>query len=187
MKVKVEIEVKDKNGNVKEKRIFQSRSWVKNWIYMLNACFKAGETTVKDVNGDDVTYKGVGEVFNVDAGSGDDSKGILVGLSDTAWNKDQYCLQDKITHGSGSNQLLYGEQTISDAVDDPVEPYFRISRTFTNESGASITIKELGVVVKNSYNSTEILILILRDVLSSPVTVSDGYAVTVRYTFFIYY
>jgi len=187
MKVKIEIEVKDKNGNVKERKVFQSKSWVKNWIYMLNACFKYGDATLKNTNGDDVVYKGSGIVFDARAGDGEDTKGIVVGSSDAEWDKEQYNLQSKINHGTAAGQLLYGSETISGAFDDPIEPYFRIVRTFTNDSGGAVIIREIGVIVRNAYDTTENLFLILRDVPESPITVNDGYAVTIRYVFSITY
>jgi len=187
MKVKVEIEVKDKNGNVKEKRTFQSKSWVKNWIYMLNMCFMYGDVTLKNVNGDDVTYRGAGVVFDARAGEGDDTKGIVVGSSGVEWDKEQYNLQSKISNGNLSGQLLYGGETIENVVDDPSKPYFRIVRTFTNESGETVTIRELGVVVRNAYDTTENLFLILRDIPVYPINVDDGYSVTIRYMFTVTY
>jgi hypothetical protein len=57
-----------------------------------------------------------------------------------------------------------------------------MTRTFTNNSGATITVKEVGLLVKKQ-DSTGVSRswLAARDVLPSPVDVPDGATLTIRY------
>jgi len=50
-------------------------------------------------------------------------------------------------------------------------------RTFENKSGADITVKEIGLVVKT--NEDNYLVMIIRDVLPTPKTVPAGGSLTI--------
>lgn len=199
---------------VKGKRIVyirdRSRSLLKNFIAVLRGIFTcqggqgAGASgiqcseTVTLQNGSQWTiwggwfantaYWGGGVPIAIAAPNGDDSYGIIVGSGNVPVTPDDYKLASKITHGTGLGQLLYG-----DTFFDPVSVVnnvssFRVTRTFTNNSGSSVTVQELGIVAWNYWKDAHGVhqsakFLILRDVLASPVSVPDGATLTVRYTF----
>jgi hypothetical protein len=198
-KVYWEIEVKDKNGKLIEHKRSKSHSWLKQWIQILKGEFATrhgtnvghGNVTINDETGTGVTYPCHGSYSVTDyymdqstrGDAGDVSQGIIVGRGDTPNSLTTYALASKIAHGTGSEQLLYGAESVED-VSNPsgMDLQFRITRTFTNNSGASVTVKELGILVKK-YDASKISrsFLIVRDVLSSPSGIPDGATMTVRY------
>ena len=200
----IEIEVRDREGKLIEEKKFKSKTWVSNFIKMLRTMMypyaTAGrfdsEITLMDVNGVSKTFKG-GEAsstsniymaIGVRAPAGDDEGGILIGSSDTPYDKDDYSLASKIEHGTGTGQMTYGDTTVEDVSETASGAYFRIIRAFTNNSGDAITVKEVGLAVCNYYEGgSHNKFLICRDVLSSPISVPDGASLTVRYKITISY
>jgi len=185
----LEIEVRDKNGRLIEHRKQESKSFVKQFIDMLYGLFKADyvsstQLNVTKIDGTAEAYPNLpsanSAVMSVSFGSEDDTGGIVVGDSDEAVQYDDYNLKSKIPHGSGSGQLSYGATIVEEPYKDGTEYKFRVFRTFTNNSGASITVKEVGLVAWWKTKPT-IQALLIRDVLASPTSIPDGATLTVRY------
>ena len=124
------------------------------------------------------------EFLEVDAASGTDVYGIQVGTGTTAVAMTDRALGTKIAHGPGSGQLSYQGHTVSGITVDASDCSFTVSRTFANTSGADITVTETGVytIQQTTVPSTSFH-AIVRDVLGSSVTVSDGEVLTVTYTY----
>ena len=211
VKVEYEIEVKDRRGKVIKREKGESRSLLKNFVACLSAIMKGtpltgggdtgtggAEGTVKDLSGADQTIwggwraadwnYGGGWPMAVNAPDDDDSYGIVVGKGDMPVTAEDYALDDKIAHGTASGQLDYGAHTFEDVVVEDKVSKFRVSRTFTNLSGASVTVKEIGIIAWNRFQQggsvqKNIKFLIVRDVLASPTTIPDGASLNVRYTF----
>ena len=192
-KAVIEYEVRDKNGKLIEKGKFPAKSWVGNIVRLLNALWKVW-TSVTTTSGKyayntpsvllDTTntarplklYGDNAGTFGGAAPTGDTSAGILVGTSDTPVSLGQYNLLGLITHGTGTGQLSYGATVVEDLTTDTTY-LFRIIRTFTNNSGASITVREIGLFLKPTAQS----FMFARDVPPSPITVPNGSTLTVRY------
>ena len=180
---KIKIEEKGKIINEFESI---ARSFVKNFLNMWFAEFNRqnGLTTVVDMSGSSWGSQRAGtygyDWMGLNASSGVDTYGIVVGSGSTPVTADDYNLASKIQHGTGAGQLSYG----SCAVDVPVVSGnnidLTISRTFTNGSGADVTINEIGLVAR-WYNGAYRSIMIARDVLNTPVTVANGQNATVQY------
>jgi hypothetical protein len=134
-----------------------------------------GTTTI------DLTVMNAKYDFGANAGYGDATKGIIIGTSDTPYSPSHYKLQNPISHGSSAGQMLFGVQTI----DQPqmVTNGYRLvlSRVFTNVSGSSIIVKEIGVSLNAQLLAN---VLVVRDVIT-PITVANGQSLTVRYIFSI--
>lgn len=113
----------------------------------------------------------------LDAGSGINTHGPVVGTGSTAQAWGDYNLVAKIAHGTGSGQLSHGAVSFNAPVNDGNDRYFEVLRTFTNGSGASITVYELGMIV---YNATYYF-LICRDVVSGGIEIPNGQALTLTY------
>jgi len=104
-----------------------------------------------------------------------------------------YALGAPIANGSGTGQLVYGRPTVpSNITVSGSSAYFVISQTFNNSSGATITITEVGIITYLElswlYNTNYVSvgnILVWYDVLSSPVSVTNGGSVTIYYTFMV--
>jgi len=194
-----EIEVKDKTGKLLRHYQTPARSWLKAFIVILKgefatrhgAAYGQGNVSVVDETG---TARGFpraagGQPFDyqmnlsTSGDAGDVSQGIIVGTSDTPNTLTTYALGGKISHGTGSGQLLYGVETLEDVTNPSGNDLqFRITRTFTNNSGSTITVKEVGLLVKKHDTSAASRSwLVARDVLPSAVDVPDGATLTIRY------
>jgi hypothetical protein len=115
---------------------------------------------------------------SMNAPTGDDNYGILVGSSDVAFDTAQYNLGSKIQNGSGTGQIGYQGVTVYQ--DQPNQRTWQ--RAFVNTSGGDITVREIGFAIKVVTTATYYALL-ARDVLSTPVTVPNYGTLVVRYTF----
>jgi hypothetical protein len=190
-----EVEVRDENGKLLKFKRFKAHSYLKQYLGLIKGIMahkfsfsNHGNVTITDTSGTNRTYpKSDGYVNNfampimADANEGD--YGPAIGTSDTPNTINTYAMGGIIAHGSGSGQMMYGATTL----ENPSNPsgndwVIRIIRTFSNSSGASITVKEIGIIVKvNDINSTTRYFLIARDVISAGITVPNGSTLTVRY------
>jgi hypothetical protein len=196
-KAVIEYEVRDKNGKLLSKGKFPAKSWVGNIIALLSCIISTWAQTTSNYSassrsdlidtsnsarslllGGGTSTSVVGG--NAPAGTAD--SGIVVGTSDTPVSLGQYNLQSPIAHGTGSGQLSYGAITVESLVKDTAW-YFRVIRTFTNNSGASITVKEIGLFVRFGMfgGPNYFSCMLARDVPSTPITIPSGSTLTVRY------
>jgi hypothetical protein len=194
-----EIEVRDKNGKLLEHRRIKSHSWLRQFITILKGEFATrhattvgnGNALVVDETGTSRNYPAhTTTPFNCNltnlstlGDAGDVTHGVVVGTSDTPNALNTYALGGKITHGTGSGQLLYNVETVEDVINPSGNDLqFRITRTFSNNSGASVTVKEVGLLVKKiDQTGTARSFLVARDVLPSPSSIPDGATMTLRY------
>jgi hypothetical protein len=96
-----------------------------------------------------------------------------------------------IPNGSGSGQLIYGSVSIPDTdIVSGSSAYFYISQAYNNQSGATITITEVGIVLQLQlavYNNTGSTncgqVLVWYDVLSSSISIPNGGTLVIYYTF----
>jgi hypothetical protein len=196
-KVMVELEVRDKNGRIVKKHRQMSHSFLKQWLALLRGQLamrygvSAPAQSVVDETGTVRTYPSTG-VTNIyymglctNGDIGDVSQGIVVGVSNVANSINTYSLGGKIAHGTGSGQLQYGSHTYDD-VSNPSGNILviRVIRTFSNGSGATVTVYEIGLLVRTkAADANPYSFLIARDVLSTPVDVPNNMTLTVRYIF----
>ena len=203
LEVEYEIEVTDKDGNIVKQIKKKSESLVKNFLMLLNAAFKPGTSDVVDTGGTTRTtgakycvtwnwwvqqaggYDRAFTLYGSDGGwtptapEADDTYGIIVGTSDQAVSASDYNLISKIAHGDSAGQLYHYATTMLEPTVDGNTVRQRFERTFKNNSGGDITVKEIGLVVKIPVDNY--LVMIIRDVLSTPVTVSTGGKMRVIY------
>jgi len=115
--------------------------------------------------------------FATNAAAGDASYGIQVGTGTTANSTSTYALASQIANGTSSGQLSYERHTYAL---NPSGTIAIVTRSFSNNSCASITVSEVGLVWKSNTNGYTFMML--RDVLSSPLTVANGSVLTAQYT-----
>jgi len=115
---------------------------------------------------------------------------IAVGSGTQSNPYNAYNLALPITNGSGTGQLVYGPLDIPSGIGiNNNQAYFIISQSYANESGATITISEVGLIIglsigtSGSYEVSPVPTLIWYDVLSSPISVANGQQVVIYYTF----
>jgi hypothetical protein len=195
----IEYEVRDKNGKLIEKGKFPAKSWVGNIVGLLSAIISTWGTTgggptgtytrsdLTDIGG---TARHLGLCSGSSSGvtlggcapAGDTSAGIVLGSSDTLVSLSQYSLGALISHGTGSGQIQYLATTVETLSKDTTW-LFRIVRTFTNNSGASVTVREIGLYVRLGLSSSPYYYscMLARDVPASPISVPNGSTLTVRY------
>jgi hypothetical protein len=193
----LEWDVTDKDGKLIDKGRKESQTWVGNIVRFLWMLFQgANVTSVASRYQADTpaairntanTSKAMGLVssnstyLGVGVGAGE-LVGIVVGASDAAVNINQYDLVSKILHGAGAGQLFYGANTVDSLSETSSTFTFRVVRSMTNQSGGSVTVREIGLFIKLSTSPGDIYVSMLaRDVLSSPITVPAGSTLTVRY------
>jgi len=98
-----------------------------------------------------------------------------------------------IPSGTGSGQLVYGAVSVSSNIAvSGSSAYFYIVQAFSNESGADVSITEIGIITwirangpDCSYNQNFGYLLVWYDVLSSAITVPNQGTVTIYYTFMV--
>ncbi|MFH7881033.1 MAG: hypothetical protein QXI09_03450 [Candidatus Aenigmatarchaeota archaeon] len=196
-KIDIEYEIKDRDGKILRKRKFKGNSWVGRIIEFLSSfigiwasasgsyAYLTTRTDVKDTSG---TYRHMlmggssGVVYGGQAPAGDTTAGIILGSSNTPVSIDQYDLITRIPHGSGVGQLSYGATTV-DLVRETNTFRLTITRTFTNNSGSSVVVKEMGLFLRLSMGSTPYWysVMLARDIPPTPIEVPNGATLTVRY------
>jgi len=124
-------------------------------------------------------YDTVSPILRVNAPADNANYGIWIGYGSTAVAPEDYTLESKAT----TTDFSYNGTTLEAVSYDANVALFRIIRTFTNISGASKTISEIGLVFyeKQNVSPADVYFLIARDVLPTPATVPDGGTITVRY------
>jgi len=129
------------------------------------------------------TTQGTIEGASFGAGSGNDSFGIVIGTSNTANSTSTFALGSQIANGTSAGQMQYGATNIGALTTSGNTVSFTANRTFTNNSGGSITVAEVGIylAVANDVQATYYTAM-ARDVLASAVTVANTTPITVYYT-----
>jgi len=180
MRTYVRAVVRDRKG-----RIIRDTGWketntlTKNFYAFLRCAMQDADTPVTTVGG---TIKvceepsGINATFMfVAAPAGNDSRGMVVGTGTTSPTRTDYNIESKIEHGTDSGQLYYYACEVTHSDD-----YVEITRTFGNESGADITIREIGIIAQ--YHDVEgytRLALIARSLFE--ITVPYGSSVKIYY------
>lgn len=164
-----------------------SRSYVIQFLELIEGLFDGTSKTATDVDeaeswivrgGEQAIRAGV-----VDAGAGADTHGIVVGTNagTTAEGNENFKLDTKIEHSAvgAAGKLNYQAVTrvAPTVADGNVD--LDISRTFLNETGSTITVKEIGIICREDTYTK--YFLLLRDVVSDE-DVLDGDTLTVIYT-----
>jgi hypothetical protein len=111
--------------------------------------------------------------------STDDTLGIIVGTSDTAFSSTDTALTAKISHGTASGELEYGAFPDSLYTVEPAtngsKTTMTLARRFENSSGGSVTIKEVGIMSVNG--------LLCRIIPATPIVVENGASEIITITF----
>ena len=202
----VTAEVRDKTGKLVTRKRFKSYSFVANLIRVLRKLMEGGVGSTSGVaryscftgtEPVDITGASKGVltayswgtpptycwVFRANAGAGDVSHGIRVGTGSSTPTPTQFVLDAPIGHGVGGGQLSHQNCVIyaTQIVDNVTS--FQIMRTFVNDSGGDILVKEFAIYVLISpFDTGDATLMICRDVDVDGVLVTAGATLTVRYT-----
>jgi len=193
IKLEYELEVRDRRGRLISRQRRRARSLLKNFAGALRGLMYEGvqgqSVTLRDTGGTNRLYPnlnlgaGTSEILGINAGAGIDAYGLQVGTGSTAVTRDDYSLAAKINHGAGAGQLTYNASTVEAVDGTPPASQFRVIRTYTNSSGGSITVREIGLVAHENRTGApaDAYYLIIRDVLGTPIEVPDTCCLTARY------
>ena len=117
--------------------------------------------------------------------------GIQVGSGQQSNAFNAHNLAAPIANGSGVGQLVYGSPSVSTNVSaSGSSAYISLMQTFANQSGGTINVTELGIMVAVQLGEASLgyttncgNLLIWYDVLSSSISVPNGGSLTIAYTF----
>jgi hypothetical protein len=195
LKLYLEYWLKDSKGKTKKYRRYRSDSFVGNFFkFLYHQIGKASSYTSFTSNYE--LYHGVtddairrlidgGRILampEIARSLVTATTGIIVGTGTTAVSLDDFSLVSQIPNGTGAGQLVYGSNSVTTIAQSLSNLWFyRISRTFTNQSTTPITITEVGLVGNVYDASTLVGCLMARDVLPTPITLNPNDGTVIRY------
>ena len=181
----IELEVRDRYGNVIQRHKQEGKSFLYNLIGLLWQLFQ-GDSSVSLYEPSSTTGSATctttcsvpvqGSYFSVEAPSGNTNYGILIGSSNQSNSTSVCSLYSPITSGVDYGTTSVASQLNINSTQGTIS--FTITRQFTNNSGSSITVQEVGLAIQGNGCYP----VLARDVLTSSVTVPNGGSLTVTYT-----
>ena len=120
--------------------------------------------------------------FRIDGAVNSAIKGIVVGTGDTAETNTDYKLDTKLTEGATVGKITHGVVTVGTPAVVGANVDLEVKRSFTNNTGSAIIVKEAGIQAKYTGTGAAQPHLIVRDVLAASVEVPDKCSLTIYYT-----
>ena len=178
VKAYLKIKVINEKGKCIYYRRYRSRSFVANFIKIIFTNLFNQSVTLVSTGGSTYSTSG-SNALNVNDGSNDDNYGIQIGTGTTAPAITDYRLTSLIPNGISAGQMQYGAVNVMSPVINTTNNtgYITVTRAFTNNSGGSITVSEVGLVANYTGQYT----LIIHDLLPSPITVPNGSTLSIAY------
>jgi len=181
--------VRDAQGRVKRIEEAPSKSFILNFLYLwwlnlnlnntdsISAVNSSGQQTTTPLGQPQFWYEAFG-------GYSAPYSGIQVGSGTSALSASSPYLESLILSGTGSGQLSYGYNTATSPLLSSNPGTMTITRTFTNNSGGSVTVGEIGLATNQATTTENVYdaVLLIHDVLSSAASVPNGGTITVTYT-----
>jgi len=184
--VRLTITIKDKNGKIIKIHKQKSHSFVANFLYLLGTFLSQTQYNWTDVSGNvEQYYTGTVQLGNILAVNGGNpgQSGIVIGTGTATPTPGDYKLGNPIANGTSSGQMVYNNISFSKPTVSGNTTSMVITQTFQNQSGASITVSEVGIIAQTDNNSNKLdYVLIIHDLLSSPLTVANLSILGITYT-----
>lgn len=172
-KVHIRAELKDRDGKlIKRYPWVKANSLLKQFAQVLAVQMGQAAISIKRSNNADYNLSPEALAFRSTPGAGATTWGILIGSGTTPVAMTDIVLQTPVVAG-----VTHGAQTV--AVENPDANTYRvaISRTFTNATGASLGIREVGWTYLDGGGTPYFLL----DHTLYSVDVANGLAVTLTY------
>lgn len=162
-----------------------ARSFVRALLQFVGAVGDApGPVAVKATDGGNAsiynTYSTSSSFFRGHAGINNAGYGIVVGTGDTAETNTDWILATQLGEGVGAGQITHGATVVGPVAVVGVNVDMVMERSFSNNTGSTITVKEAGIYARQMIDPHDFCIV--RDVLPSPVDVPDKCSVSIYYT-----
>jgi len=194
--------VRDSNGNIIRVHRQRSHSPTANFIglFLPISYFSTNNVsfTITNVTGGTCSYRpGTGNSYqdisypNNEMNHSTNIVMIQVGSGQQSNPYTATALAAPIANGSGAGQLVYQSVTPPSTITlNGNTAYFYITQTYNNISGGTVTITEVGIILRlstttidNSASTSCGNILVWYDTFSSPISVPNGGSVTIYYAF----
>ena len=177
--------LRDKHGRTLKRRSFRAKSFVRASLTWFAHHWSGGGpySTPDWVNTSRALAANVG--YSAKGAANDDTKGIVVGTGTNAVAGTDYALQTLIADGTGAGQLDYGLEAYSTPTASATLVSFTHTRTFTNNSGGSITIQEVGFYIQEGAQSYRFCFE--RSLVAGGFAVAAGATVTIESAFKVTY
>jgi len=148
----------DRNHKIISFSSFVPNSIVQGWIGLLTVQFTESTISIKDVAGNSRNIVPSGGNFRTSALINSADYGIVCGTGTDAVSINDYKLKSLIQPGTGTGQLQYSSVDYpSKYLVDTATALTDIRRFFTNASGDTIKVREIGIICYG-YNTYRILI-----------------------------
>ena len=162
-----------------------SYSFVVAFIRGLWACFTRTSLTAVDIDG--VWHRLVSwgatdtQMFRLNAPTTETRFGPVVGMGTRALSNFDTRLDTQISHGDGSNQLVYGETTLLEPAEVTGALVITIHRVYANHSPADVIVSECGLYSANNQWSPPRFHCIIRDLVTPAISVPVGHSLLLEY------
>lgn len=178
------LEVKDKDGKTVSKVTKPCESFVLQFLQLIEAQLIPSDTVenVKDVGAvlrDAVDYA---SNLKIEGDVSEDNLGIVLGTGTTPVTNIDHVMETLISHGITAGKLSYGSTSkiTSGVVGANVD--LQLIRGFTNSSGDTINVTEIGIISGFFDGSSSQTCLILHEVVTlTPIL--NGQTITATITF----
>ncbi len=169
MSLSIEIII-EKDGKVYRQK---ANTLLKQFFQLLERHWGQRAVSVKKVNGEMHSGYDDDSTFAINAGENNNNYGIVIGSGSTAVNKcSDYALENKLN-------LDCSAVTVNSTTCDNEKIELSAYRSFTNNTGSDVTIREVGLYCCGT--STDYIHCIDRTVLSEPITLQNGKTIKIMY------
>jgi len=161
-------------------------SWVKGMLQLICALMKNSHTDqITDTANSAFTWAAFNTGYYklyVNAAAGVVAYGIVAGTGIGANSPTDYKIGTLIDQGTTSGKFQYGSHSFIEPVVSGTDIQLVINRLITNASGGDITINEVAMYARDDQGTTTKYVCLMREKLSSGVTVSNGANKTIQLT-----
>lgn len=167
----------------------ECRSWVTAFLKHIEAGSRDVAVSATDIND---AARGMAAPSDVASGrtwmsiigvESEADNGTVIGTGTTTETNTDTKLETRITDGATSGKMEYDEHTYTTTAVVSTNVDFVWNRTFTNNSGASISVTEIGLYCESYRTAQQIAVdmCLAREVVTS-TAVADGQTLLVKFT-----
>jgi len=156
-----------------------AHSFLKAYVTFLYVKF--GRATAQSTNDTANVSRSIAhdEKMTTTAAAAGSTVGLVVGTGTTAVAFTDVALVTQIAHGSSASQLQYGASVVNNPSSDGTSTSMIMTRDFSNASGGSITVREIGIY--SQISSGNRIFCTVRDLAT--IVLADGDVLTLNYIF----